>query len=890
MKKQLIFTALLAMGIQMAFSQVNKTEAVKPTEIYDFLQKSNQGVKLSDIENLKATGIHQSVNSEITHIYYKQAFNGIPIFNSSVSVALKNGEIKSVASSIITNLNHKTVKSKVGIPLNQIEEKSAENIGYKLINAQSAVSSPNGKIVTPAPELIYFLTKNDELVLSYQMIIRVDTENGVQTFLIIADASSGEVLKKMNTTLSCNFENETFSNPDREIRKELQKGKNAKNEISETLTKSGDVRYNVYPLPLESPDSGNRSILVNPADISASPFGWHSEAEIENAYSVTAGNNTYTMYDHNSQKYLDYHNGYWPEFDNFADGGDSFNFDFPLDLTLHPYENKEAIATNLFYMNNVLHDIFYYYGFDEAAGNFQVYNYSGEGVEGDMVLSLAQTGLSIGQMSNASFELGNDGYPALMSMFLWTPYASGTPLSVDLLQIYTEGNLKKTYKGRGAVFGPTIQNQPMYKDLAIMKDTNSEGNDNYEGCDAATNSSEIQNKIAVVRRGTCNFSQKVYNAQIAGATGVIVVNNIAGEPTEMGAGDHSDEITIPSLMISKNDGDAIIAALQTGPLSGSVPAENTIIPQLRDSSLDNGIVAHEFGHGVSSRLTGGADNWCLTNLEQMGEGWSDFFGLLFTMDPGDKDTDARGIGNYTAFRNSGDIGIRPTAYSTDMTINPATYENLATYDNVESPHRVGYVWASMLWDMNWNFINKYGFDPNIKTGNGGNNKALQLVMEGLKLQPCTPGFVDGRDAILQADELLYNGVNKCEIWEAFSKRGLGYYADQGSPDDRTDGTANFDMPPADILNCSQMSANEPDINRVKIYPNPTVGNISITTKENLNEMSISLWDTAGKMLRTEKLKISENTVNLDISEQPAGLYILRIVTSLGNQTFKVIKK
>ncbi|WP_447951026.1 M36 family metallopeptidase [Chryseobacterium koreense] len=890
MKKQFIFVIVLVMGISKFTSQTpQRLKTATASEIYNFLQKSDKKIKFSDVENLKVTDAHKSVNSEITHIYYRQTLNGIPIFNSSVSVALKNGELKSVASTLIRDLNQIKSKNKIEIPENQIEEKAAQNLGYPLIHMENNGKQTNKKMKTPAPEQVYFLTKNDELVLSYQTVIRVNTEKGAQTFLVIADASSGEVLKKMNTTLSCDFDSYSFSNPDRKIRTELLNVENREIEVAENQAKTGTVKYSVYALPVESPISGSRSIVVDPADAEASPFGWHSENDLVNEYSFTAGNNTYTMYDHDSQKYTDYHNGYWPEFEHFIEGGADFNFDFPLDLNLHPYENKEAITTNLFYMNNVLHDIFYLYGFDEAAGNFQVYNYTGEGVDNDLVLSLAQTGVSLGQLNNASFELGIDGYPALMSMFLWTPFGSSAPLSMDLLEIYTNGSLKGKYKGRGAVFGPMIQNPPMYADLAIMKDTNSIGNDSYDGCDAAINPAEILNKIAVIRRGTCSFIQKVYHAQNAGAKGVIVVNNIEGEPMEMG-GVNSGHVTIPSIMISKTNGDAIISALQTGTLSGSIPAENTPIPQLRDSSLDNGIISHEFGHGVSSRLTGGADNWCLTNLEQMGEGWSDFFGLLFTMKPGDKSADPRGMSNYVSFRNTGDIGIRPTPYSADMAINPATYDTLKTYDNTESPHRLGYVWATMLWEMNWNLINKYGFDPNIKTGAGGNNKALQLVMEGLKLQTCTPGFVDGRDAILQADELLYNGANKCEIWKAFSKRGLGYYANQGNADDRTDGTANFDMPPGGILDCSQMAVNEIDTHMVKIYPNPTAGIINITTKENLNEISVSLWDSSGRALKTEKLKMMENTVNIDISGQPTGIYILRIVTPKESRSFKVVKK
>jgi len=40
-------------------------------------------------------------------------------------------------------------------------------------------------------------------------------------------------------------------------------------------------------------------------------------------------------------------------------------------------------------------------------------------------------------------------------------------------------------------------------------------------------------------------------------------------------------------------------------------------------------------------------------------------------------------------------------------------------------------------------------------------------------QPCSPNFVQARDAILDADTALTGGVNKCDIWKGFAKRGLG---------------------------------------------------------------------------------------------------------------------
>ena len=56
--------------------------------------------------------------------------------------------------------------------------------------------------------------------------------------------------------------------------------------------------------------------------------------------------------------------------------------------------------------------------------------------------------------------------------------------------------------------------------------------------------------------------------------------------------------------------------------------------------------------------------------------------------------------------------------------------------------------------------------------------------------------MDGRDAILQADQVLTGGENECTIWEAFAARVLGFSASQGNTNSRTDGTEAFDLPPS----------------------------------------------------------------------------------------------
>ena len=78
-----------------------------------------------------------------------------------------------------------------------------------------------------------------------------------------------------------------------------------------------------------------------------------------------------------------------------------------------------------------------------------------------------------------------------------------------------------------------------------------------DGC--ASVAAGASGKIALIDRGTCTFSQKVANAKAAGAVAVIVVNNVAGDPTAMARTVGFDD-DIPAVMISKGDGAALRAS------------------------------------------------------------------------------------------------------------------------------------------------------------------------------------------------------------------------------------------------------------------------------------------------------------------------------------------
>jgi photosystem II stability/assembly factor-like uncharacterized protein len=110
----------------------------------------------------------------------------------------------------------------------------------------------------------------------------------------------------------------------------------------------------------------------------------------------------------------------------------------------------------------------------------------------------------------------------------------------------------------------------IYGKLVLLQDSN-----NHLACGQALNASELNNSIAVVRRGTCNFTEKVMHAQNAGAIAVLVVNNQGGSIT-MGGGNGA--IQIPAVSIDMETGEKLIHSLNQN---------NDIFAKIQNSSNQN---------------------------------------------------------------------------------------------------------------------------------------------------------------------------------------------------------------------------------------------------------------------------------------------------------------
>ena len=205
----------------------------------------------------------------------------------------------------------------------------------------------------------------------------------------------------------------------------------------------------------------------------ATTLKWHTGLTATD-YDYTRGNNVFAYQDRANDN-----NGSVADAVTSSTAFPNLTFNLTPDYTVDPTQttpvpNQQFNTTNLFYWNNIIHDLMYIYGFTEATANFQDENFGRGGVGNDHVNAEAQDG---GGTNNANFGTPADGGSGRMQMYLWN---GGTPN--------------------------------------------------------------------------------------------------------------------------------------------------------RDGDVDNGIVVHEYGHGISNRFTGGGSGSCLGNAEQMGEGWSDYYALMLTQD------------------------------------------------------------------------------------------------------------------------------------------------------------------------------------------------------------------------------------------------------------------
>ncbi|MFN8346839.1 MAG: M36 family metallopeptidase [Spirosomataceae bacterium] len=640
--------AILTFCLSLSFS-VKAQREIENAKRYLLENAVQQKLSVSDIDEMVVTDAYLSPTTGLYHLYFNQTYQSIEVYNGLISVVLKENSVAYVTNRFVPNLTSGVNLNAVSLTPVQALQRAASEVNLVSAGPGQVIEVkntklPNGLLVKGTylddnlsnenvEVKLYWLPseskdgKDAESKVTLTWNVRFLTKDNQNSWNIHVDAFSGAILQKKDAVIHCSF------GPPHQ---HTEAGVCMMGMLPPTLTAQplASNSYNVFDYPLESPIHGARSIVSNPytkfvpsGTGPGATNGWHDDGTA--GYTNTRGNNVWAQEDANNN------NG-----TGASPTSATLEFDYPYTQAVNTAAaNQNAAITNLFYWNNLIHDVLWKYGFDEPSGNFQKDNQGRGGLGNDFVYADAQDG---GGTNNANFNPPVDGQNGRMQMYLWS------------------------------------------------------------------------------------------NA------------------------------------------------------NGYQP----------DGDFDNGIIAHEYGHGWSTRLTGGpANSSCLDNVEQGGEGWSDYAALMLTtnwasLTPTLASANIpRGIGTYALGQPITGAGIRPYRYSYDMLNinNPVTYAKVGDAANFSEPHGIGSIWATMLWDMTWEIILQDNYiEPNIYTlpanvaNMKGNIAAFKLVNEGLRLQACSPSFTDARDAILAADNTFFSGRYRCAIGKAFARRGLGLFASTGN--------------------------------------------------------------------------------------------------------------
>ncbi|MFP2932496.1 M36 family metallopeptidase [Pyxidicoccus sp. 3LG] len=357
----------------------------------DFVQKHRDafGLGLNDLANLEVTDRVYSRDTGITNLYLRQTHKGLPVYNAQLQINVDaDGRILSLHSDFLPSIESALAGVEPRVSAAEAVAGLAKHLGVSLRAAPQGLKPEPGVAQKTRVEAEGLSSEPIDAKLAVLPVRRgearlvwhfqVHSPDQRHDFDVTVDAQTGEVWTRFDWVASDS--------------------------------------YKVYPLPVESPNhtsplptADGRVVVTNPANTTASPYGWHDTNGAAGAeYLLPRGNNVHAYEDRDA-------NGAAPT--TQPNCTSTLNCNFVIALTGAPSTYIPAAVTNLFYWNNIIHDVTYLYGFNEAAGNFQVNNYGKGGLGNDDVRAEAQDG---GGSNNANFSTPPDGQRPRMQMYVWT--------------------------------------------------------------------------------------------------------------------------------------------------------------------------------------------------------------------------------------------------------------------------------------------------------------------------------------------------------------------------------------------------------------------------------------------------------------------------------------
>jgi extracellular elastinolytic metalloproteinase len=295
------------------------------------------GVARSDVADLAVSSSYRSSHTRVTHVNLSQRTSGLEVFGGHVTVNVAaDGSVLFVGDSLVSGVSD--TSGSAGTDAIAAVEAAADALELhdpgrlRIIREGSGparrTTVSGGDISDRAiPARLGYQPADDGLRLAWQLLI--DDSSDSHLWNATVDAETGDLLAVDDWT-------------DHDTREGLASGlmrSGAETSAAAAILSSGATvfqpanpvqdgsSYRIYPQ--ESPDDGDRVLLPNPADGTASPFGWHDVSGTPGAeFTITRGNNVHAYTDRDASNDAD--PGSEP------DGGPGLSFDFPIHLDEHP--------------------------------------------------------------------------------------------------------------------------------------------------------------------------------------------------------------------------------------------------------------------------------------------------------------------------------------------------------------------------------------------------------------------------------------------------------------------------------------------------------------------------------------------------------------------------
>ncbi len=709
-------------------------------------------------------------------VAFEREVNGIPVFRDSLRVAM-NQRLEPVAlSGYLSPLSAAKAQTTfelgpqaaIGeafldltgarLPASALKPNQTQEGGWQWFDSDNFVAEDGSTFSRPARARRVLFATATELVPAYHLELEVSAPGAgadADFYAYVISAKDGALLFRHTLTSADAFSYRVWAS------------------TTDKFPHDGPQGFAGTPHPTGNPDGFQAPFVApNLVTLQNLPFS-KNDPWLPAGATITKGNNANAYADIDAT--------------NHFSAGDlqptataANTFDRVFNTTLAPKGTQAqtlAATTQLFYDVNFFHDFYYDVGFNEASGNAQDDNFGRGGLGNDGILAEAQDASG---KNNANMSTPSDGSRPTMQMFLFDGVPGRT------FKVTSPASIAKEYPAGVSTFTTATFNTS--GSLVLAVDGTAPVND---GCEALTGAAgTYTGKIVVIDRGLCPFTQKVTNARTAGAAGVLVVNNAAGAPPDMPGTLTGTQI--PAMSVSQADGATIKAALA----GGAVAVTMTKLAALdRDGTLDNAIVAHEWGHYISNRLVGNSVGLSSQQAVGMGEGMGDFHALLMLVREEDGalpiNANWNGVFGASTYVTSGGnndgyyFGIRRYPYSTNLTKNPLTFKHIANGTalpttapvafgadgaNNAEVHNTGEVWATMSWECYAALLRS----PRL-TFQEAQLRMRQYYVAMYKLAPMAATILEMRDALLAV--AYAKDVNDFQAFtQAFAKRGAGLLA------------------------------------------------------------------------------------------------------------------